>query len=244
MSYCAEKMTERLGRIKKSYLGLTVPAMKDPYHPEKYKPYNTGDRLMTLGYLRGYEKHSDAVTTRLRTSYAEAEELYESKPLILEDELLLGHLYLPEYTAEEQAEYDRLNERFVMSSHVAPPPRKDHICLDFEKLLRVGINGLRAEIRERMDGLNRLALSLYPSLEAVKQYEFYECCLVELDAVSDLAARYAEEALRLAQEKPEPRKGELIRLGNMLRRVPDEPATDFYEALQSVQFFLSTLFGL
>ncbi len=244
MNYCAEHVTERILRIKNAYLGLTVPAMKDPYHPEKYKPYNTGDRLMTLGFLRGYEKYGNAVTTRLRTSYAEAEELYESRPLILDDELLLGHLYLPEYTAEEQEEYDRLWERFTMSSHVAPPPRKDHIGLDFEKLLRLGINGLRAEIRHRMETLDLSVANLYPAMEAVKQYEFYQCCLVELDAVSDLASRYAEEALRMAEEKPEPRKSELIRLGNMLKRVPDEPAADFYEALQSVQFFLSTLFGL
>ncbi len=246
MKYCAERMTERVAKIKSAYLRLTVPAMKDPYHPEKYHLYNTGegDRMLTLGYLRGYEKNSQAVTTRLRTSYAEAEELYEAKPLILDDELLLGHLYLPEYTAEEQEEYDRLYASFLMSSHVAPCSRKDHICPDFEKLLRLGINGLRDEIRERMKELDRSVPNLYPAMDEVKQYEFYECCLIELDAVSDLAARYAEEALRLAEESPEPRRSELLRLGRMLHRVPDEPATDFYEALQSIQFFLSTLFGL
>ena len=246
MKYQAESITERMARVKKTYLGLTVPTTKDPYHPEKYRCYRSGDRLMTLGYLRGFKKHLDAPTTRMRTSYAEAEELYEAKPTIYDDELLLGHLYLPKYSDEEQAEYDKLSDEFDMSSHtfLMRPPRKDHIGLDFEKLLRVGVNGLRAEIKKKLDALSLTAPDIYPELEPIKAWEFYQCCLIELDAVSDLAKRYAEEALRLAEEKAEPRKSELIRLGNMLKRVPDEPASDFYEALQSVQFFLSTLFGL
>ena len=246
MKYQAHAMTSRMERVKATYLSLTVPTTKDPYNPEKYRCYRSGDRLITLGYLRGFDKHYTALTTRMRTSYAEAEELYEAKPMIYDDELLLGHLYLPEYTEEEQAEYDRLCDAFKMSSHtlLARPPRKDHIALDYEKLLKVGVNGLRAEINEQLAKLDLEAPDAYPDLDAIKQWEFYQCCLIELDAVSDLAKRYAEEALRLAETKPEPRKSELIKLGNILKKVPDEPAADFYEAIQSVQFFLSTLFGL
>ena len=246
MRYQPYEMTERIKKTKEIYMSLTVPTMTDPYHPTKYRCYRSGDRLMTLGYLRGFEKHLDAPTTRMRTSYAEAEELYESKPQIFDNELLLGHLYLPDYTDEEQAEYDRLCDSFAMSAHTLKqmPPRKDHIGLDFEKLLRVGVTGLKNEIKEKLSSLDLTAADLYPDLDAIKQYEFYQCCLIELDAVSDLARRYAEEALRTAEEKPEPRRSELIHLGNMLKKVPDEPATTFYEAVQSVQFFLSTLFGL
>jgi len=246
MKYQAAAITPRMERVKEIYMGLTVPTTKDPYHPDKYKCYRSGDRLITLGYLRGFEKNFNALTTRIRTSNAEAEELYESKPTIYDNELLLGHLYLPEYTEAEQAEYDRLCEAYRMSSHtlIMRPPRKDHISLDYDKLLRVGVNGLRAEIKEKLDTLDLSAPGVYPDMEAIKKWEFYQCCLIELDAVSDLAKRYAEEALRLAEEKPEPRKSELIRLGKMLKKVPDEPAESFYEAVQSVQFFLSTLFGL
>ena len=222
MPYQVEAMTQRMKRVKQTYLGLTVPTTKDPYHPDKYKCYRSGDRLITLGYLRGFDKHADALTTRLRTSYAEAEELYEAKPQIYDDELLLGHLYLPEYTEEEQAEYDVLCDKFSMSSHtlVMRPPRKDHICLDFDKLLRLGVNGLRDEIKVKLEEIDLNATDLYPNLERIKRWEFYQCCLIELDAVSDLAARYSEEALRLAEEKAEPRKSELMRLGNMLKRYP------------------------
>ena len=127
MSYQAQAMTSRMRRVKETYLTLTVPTMVDPYRPTKYKSNRSGDRLMTLGYLRGFLAHADAVTTRMRTSYAEAEELYQAKPMIYDDELLLGHLYLPEYTEEEQAEYDRLCESYAMSAHTLlhRPPRKD-----------------------------------------------------------------------------------------------------------------------
>ena len=246
MKYLPLEISPRIKRARECYLGLTVPMTKDSYNPPKYRCFRSGDRWITLGYLRGFAKHANASTNRMRTSYAEAEELYQSKPVIYDDELLLGHLYLPDFTEEEQKEYDQLCESFSMSAHTLAmrSPRKDHICLDFEKLLRVGVNGLRSEIMERLEALPICVAGEYPALEAIKSWEFYQCCLIELDAVSDLAARYAEEALRLAEEKPEPRKSELIRLGNILKRVPDEPAADFYEAVQSVQFFLSTLFGL
>ena len=246
MKYQAIQISQRTLQVKRIYSGLTVPQMTDPYHPTKYKPFGTGDRLITLGYLRGYEKHASAETVRLRASYAEAEELYQAKPMIYDAELLLGHLYLPDYTEEEQVEYDRLCEKFSMSAQtrMERPPRKDHIGLDLEKLLRVGIRGICEEIRAKMEAIDFAAEDSYPNLEAAKRWEFYNCCLIELDAVSDLAARYAAEALRLAEEAQEPRKSELLCLGAMLKKVPDAPAESFHEALQSVHFFLSTLFGL
>lgn len=246
MSYIALDITERIKKTKEVYMGLTVPLMTDPYHPTKHRGHGTGDRLMTLGYLRGWASHAKANSVLLRASYAEAQALYESKPMIYDHELLLGHLYLPDYTPEEWEEYAKLAEHYELSAHTfyERPPRKDHVTLDFEKLLRVGINGLRREIKENMDALDLTTAGIYPNMETLKKYEFYECLLIELDAVSDLARRYSEEALLLANEKPEPRKSELIRLSEILKKVPDEPAESFYEAIQSVQFFLSTLFGL
>lgn len=87
----------------------------------------------------------------MRAACAEAENLYHAKPVIYDDELLLGHLYLPEYTEEEQAEYDRLYESFKMSPYklYESAPRKCHIGLDFETLLEKGIDGIIADIEKR-----------------------------------------------------------------------------------------------
>ena len=246
MTYTASSMSERMKRVKDTYMSLTVPTTKDPYNPPKYKCYCSGDRLLSLGYMRGYANHRDALTKRLRISYAEAQELYESKPAIYDDELLLGHLYLPDYTDAEWDEYNELYEKlkFAIAPDIFATARRDHICLDFEKLLRVGVNGLKAEINQRLSTVDRSAKGFFSDMSAVKKCEFYNCCLIELEAVSDLARRYSKLALKLSEEKCEPRRSELIRLSGILKKVPDEPASNFYEAIQSVQFFLSTLFGL
>ncbi len=246
MSYTASRPSERLLRLKERYKALTVPRETNAYAPKKYKPFRSGDRWVTLGYLRGYRDHADALTQRLRTSYAEAEELYQAKPIILEDELLLGHLYLPEYSESEQAEYDRLAEEFRMSAHtlIMRAPRKDHIGLDLAKLLRCGVSGLMREIIERRDALDLSSPALYPDCEALKQYEFYSCCLIELEALLDLAARYRDEALALAEAAEGARARELREMAEIIDRVPRLPAESFREAVQSIHFFLSTLFGL
>ncbi len=41
---------------------------------------------------------------------------------------------------------------------------------------------------------------VYPDFEALKKKEFYQCCRVELEAVLDLAARYAERAEQMAAD--------------------------------------------
>ena len=167
MSYIALDITERIKKTKEIYMGLTVPLMTDPYHPTKFRGHGTGDRLMTLGYLRGWKKYAKADSVLLRASYAEAEALYDSKPMIYDHELLLGHLYLPDYTDEEWEEYKELAKLYELSAHTfyERPPRKDHVTLDFEKLLRVGINGLRREINEKLAALD--------TLKTEAEFDFY-----------------------------------------------------------------------
>ncbi len=246
MSYSEIPITERTRKIKEIYLSMPVPGHADSDKKRKYKNFCTGDRWITLGYLRGWQKHANAETTLLRSAYAEAEELYQAEPVITEDELLVGHLYLPEYTAQEQEEYDKLCEMFQMSSHtlIARSPRKDHLSLNLDKLLKLGINGIKAEIEEKISALNLNDVNAYPEYEVVRKYEFYRCLLIELDAVLDSARRYSEKAAEMAKSAKEPRKTELLNISRMMKKVPASPAESFYEALQSVQFFLSGLFGL
>ena len=102
MKYPPIAMTWRTQKIREEYLKMPVPQEDNPYLDKKYKHFCTGDRWITLGFLEGWLAHEDAPTTRRRRSYAEAAELYAAQPIITEHELLTGHLYLPEYTPEEQ----------------------------------------------------------------------------------------------------------------------------------------------
>lgn len=145
------KITDRIKRVKETYAKLPVASLVDGASSKSYRTFGTGDRWITLAYLRGWEKHANQPTVRMRAACAEAENLYHAKPVIYDDELLLGHLYLPEYTEEEQAEYDRLYESFKMSPYklYESAPRKCHIGLDFETLLEKGIDGIIADVEKR-----------------------------------------------------------------------------------------------
>ncbi len=244
--YTPVKISNRTEKLKELYTTLTVPKTVNSYEDEKYKKFNTGDRWMTLGFLRGWKQHEDAETTLLRTSLAEANELDESEVTIYDNELLLGHLYLPQYSQKDKQEYDALCESFNMSSRTLlfRYPRNTHIALDFEKLLKLGLNGIREEIKKKAEELNFCANDAFPDFSDYKKQEFYSCLLIELDAVSRLANRYSQKAKELAQTADEKRKEELLKLSDILKKVPDYPAESFYEAIQSVHFFLSSLMGL
>lgn len=239
-------ISNRTQRIRAQYKTLPVPQESNPYLDKKYKHFCTGDRWVTLAFLEGYLKHDNAYTARLRRSYAEAEELYAAQPVIMDDELLVGHLYLPHYTDEEQKRYDELCDMFIMSPSTLKMQglRNTHLSLDLEKLLRLGINGLKAEIQKQQEALDLGDPAVYPSYHVIQKEEFYQCCLIELDAVLDLASRYAQKAAQMAMTAEQPRKSELLRISQIMQKVPAEPATTFYEAVQSVHFFLSNLFGL
>lgn len=244
--YTPVKISERIENLKKIYTTLTVPGAVDSYNHERYKKFNTGDRWFTLGFLRGWKENENADTTLIRTALSEAEEIKQSEPAIYDNELLLGHVYLPVYSDDEQKEYDALWESFKMSSRttIFRIPRNSHITLDFEKLLKLGLNGIRAEIQEKMDALNLANDNDAPEFSEFKKYEFYQCLLIELDAVSEHAAKYVQKALEEANKADTARKEELLRLADILKKVPNSPAESFYEAIQSVHFFLSTVMGL
>lgn len=239
-------ISERIAKVRAQYMTLPVPKEDNPYLDRKYRHFCTGDRWVTLAFLEGYLKHSNAPTSRMRRAYAEAEEMYAAEPIVLDDELLVGQLYLPEYNEEEQKRYDELCNMFIMSTTTLKmnTPRNTHLSLDFDKLLRLGINGLKAEIQKQKEKLDYDDPDVYPNYEVVKKEEFYQCCLIELDAVLDLAFRYSKKTAELAETVDEPRRSELLQISELLKKVPANPATTFYEAVQSIHFFLSNLFGL
>ena len=248
MRYVPFEVTERILKVRDEYKNSIVARESDPFTDGQYRMFQTGDRWITTGFLKGWQKYKGESSTRIRRSLAEAEELYLAEPIFYDDELLAGHLYLPEHTEEEQREYDRMCDSFDESSCFAlhgSGVRKCHIGLDFDKILRVGIEGILKEIEE-CEAQNQSSASddYYPDFEAVKREEFYKCCKIELEALLDLARRYSEKAEELAQCSDEKRKAELMRISDALKNVPYKPAETFFEALQSIQFVLSTLFGL
>lgn len=176
-------------------------------------------------------------SARLRLARAEAAILENMEPMIGEDELLVGRPDYTPLTEEEKQEYASL-ENAMRSAPNTTMLTLGHMSLDYPKLLRVGINGLIAEVKEHMAKLD------LNTPEDLPKYEFYEGCLIELEAERTLQNRYAEKLLQMIRETEGERKAELEQIYEVVKRVPAEPARTFREALQAIHFFSFTLWEL
>ncbi|WP_116115556.1 glycyl radical protein [Austwickia chelonae] len=104
-----------------------------------------------------------------------------------------------------------------------------HIAVSYERVLTEGLAGYRARTQARLDALDLTEPG------ALRSAHFYRAILITLDAVVAFAHRYADLADTLAAEEPDPaRRDELTTMARTLRVVPDQPATGFREAVQSV----------
>lgn len=106
-----------------------------------------------------------------------------------------------------------------------------HLAINYEKLLRYGLKGIR---KETEDAKAKLKYSDYNDL---KKLYFYDAILILIDASIAFARRYSDLAKSLAEKTTSHRRrAELITLSQVCRRVPENAASSFYEAIQSVWF--------
>ena len=235
--------TERMKKIRANILRHPVANARNVYENPDYPLYYSGDRWLTRTFLEGWKQNIDQPTTLLRRAYAEAYALDHSEPVLFEEDLIAGQLDLHPLSADEKAELYAMAREFERYAPNLKSGRHDHICLDFPKLLRGGVNGLLAEIRER-----RAALDLNDPetiAENTEKEEFYHGCEVELEALLRYARRYAAKAREMAGCAKDSADAENLRMvAETLDRVPANPARTFREALQSVHFYVFNLFGL
>ncbi|MGN1052167.1 MAG: pyruvate formate lyase family protein, partial [Candidatus Scatosoma sp.] len=176
-------------------------------------------------------------TARLRLAYAEAAILNNMEPMIHDDELIVGRPDYTPLTEEETEEYKEL-ETAMRGAPNTTYLTLGHMSLDYPKLLRVGINGLIAEVKARKDALD---LNVPDNLS---KYEFYEGCLTELESELTLQKRYAAKLKEKAEAATGAKKEHFKKLCEIVSRVPAQPARTFREALQAVHFFSFTLWEL
>ena len=105
--------------------------------------------------------------------------------------------------------------------------------LDYEKVLKIGLNGIIQEIETR---LVELPVGILESRD--KRY-FYQAALRCLQAMVRLSNRYAKLAREMAaKEKDIERRNELLEIAEVCDHVPANPAKSFREACQSYWFTL------
>ena len=176
---------------------------------------------------RSWLSTSDEPWTVVRRAHETAAILGGITPVIDPDELLVGKLCLRDRTPEEK----ETMARYRSGASQARPPvwgQRAHMAIDYDKLLRLGIDGLRQQIRAYRA---RLDTSRPQELE---RDAFYLACLITLDAVVSCAHRYADLAEAQAQAEDDPhRQAELREIAALCRRVPEFPARSFREAVQA-----------
>ncbi|MDR1493199.1 MAG: glycyl radical protein [Planctomycetaceae bacterium] len=103
---------------------------------------------------------------------------------------------------------------------------------DYEKILKRGFNGIKAEALEKL-----AALDVNSPKDNCEKKPFLEAVVIVSDAIILWAKRHAELSRRLAAEENDwKRRKELLQIASHCERVPAEPARNFYEAVQSQWF--------
>lgn len=106
-----------------------------------------------------------------------------------------------------------------------------HCAVNYADMLRLGLKDYRRRAQEKLD-----ALDLTDWHNIHKSY-FYRAVIIVVDAVKDFALRYAKLAVETAKSEKNPqRREELMRIAETMAKVPFEPASNFYEAVQSLWF--------
>lgn len=103
---------------------------------------------------------------------------------------------------------------------------------NYRVVLEKGIRALIEEINTNIEGTDLCCP------ENVVKVEFWNGAISALEGLVLFSKRYAQEAERMAKEDdiPERRKKELMEIADVCRRVPEYPATNFHEAVQSFWF--------
>jgi len=105
------------------------------------------------------------------------------------------------------------------------------IVVDFEKVLRQGLNGIIADARRELQDMRFLAKG------GLEKAEFLHAVIIAHTAIIDIAQRFSTLAGEMAQRETNARRrAELTEIAAICARVPGEPAQTFREAVQSFWF--------
>lgn len=106
-----------------------------------------------------------------------------------------------------------------------------HLAVNYEKILAFGLKGYEERVKDLKAKLD------LADPDSIDKNIFYKAVLIVIEAVHQFAQRYSKLAQELAdKEKDSKRKAELLEISRICAKVPYEPATSFYEAVQSVWF--------
>ena len=105
-----------------------------------------------------------------------------------------------------------------------------HVTANFEYGLKKGLGGMKAHVREAM-----AKLGTPTDAEELRSLQFHQAQLIVLDAISNYFRRYAAFAKEeMAKYDSQQTKDELLHLSQICEHLAEEPARDFWEAVEFV----------
>lgn len=127
------------------------------------------------------------------------------------------------------------NQIFSVDIHVTGSI--GHVVSDYDRILRLGFAGMKKIVEDKQTELD------LTEPDAIDKYNFYEAEKILCDSMILWGRRYAELAREKAeQEKDERRRKEYEMIAHICSRVPEQPAKNFREAVQSFWFMHCMLF--
>ena len=106
-----------------------------------------------------------------------------------------------------------------------------HLAPDYNKLLTLGIKGLKFQAKKKMSTLDPV------DQQQLKQLTFLRAVIITLDAIVRFAQRFSTLAKETAlKETSEKRRQELLNITQICSRVPESPARTFHEGVQFIWF--------
>lgn len=110
---------------------------------------------------------------------------------------------------------------------------------DYEKVMRIGLNGVIQEARDRLQVLASDPQCYLDGKNYLDQKRFLEGAIVALEAGARWGKRYADVARQMAENESDmDRKNELSKIVEVCQQVPANPARNFREAVQSYYFIM------
>ena len=105
------------------------------------------------------------------------------------------------------------------------------LAVDFEKIIKKGARAIIEECKTELENLR------YYESDCIEKKHFWDSVILVYEAWIRFANRYADLAEKMAEEtEDEQRRKELVMISKNCRRVPEYPAENFREAIQSFWF--------
>ncbi|MFX1531575.1 MAG: pyruvate formate lyase family protein [Promethearchaeota archaeon] len=114
---------------------------------------------------------------------------------------------------------------------IASGTNEGHICVGYDKLLKLGYKGIIKEAESYQSRLNPT------DIDYQERYDFYEAVKICYKAAIQFSRRFSDLAYKMAlNEINELRQKELKKIGEIMEKFTNETAESFYEAIQLIHF--------